>query len=229
MASDSAAQNPAGHDAQAALAAHDHDAVARAAPAAAPQSAAAAGGETEATEAPEPEATGSTTPASVSKPKDEPVQIGYKVFQTPEAALKYYYDLVKCLRREQDINEYEHKMVFDLLERGHPAAAQKIGCGVAAFQILKHGNSDSDCFFVIRNDGSREDFSIRKSVAGLFPLWGSSSESTRKTTQADRGRGRGRGRGARGSSSGGRGDRGGRGGGGRGFRARGRGRRGRGR
>lgn len=90
MASDSAAQNPAGavlgkrsaeeadpveaddqtaskrakslpssgHDAQAALAAHDHDAVARAAPAAAPQSAAAAGGETEATEAPEPEATG---------------------------------------------------------------------------------------------------------------------------------------------------------------------------
>ncbi|KAK9816400.1 hypothetical protein WJX74_008289 [Apatococcus lobatus] len=204
------------------------DAVAAEQPAAAPAAAQAAAGDAAPAEAREPEAAVEGREADGSKPKDPPVHIGFKQFDSAEAALKYFYDLVKCLRREQDINEYEHKMVYDLLEKGHPSAAQKIGCGVAAFQIMKHHDIDSECFFVIRTDGSREDFSIRKSVASLFPIWGQQNPMKAAARATDRGRGLGRGPGrGRGEGRGG----GGRGrGGGRGFRARGRGgRRGRGR
>lgn len=48
--------------------------------------------------------------ATSNKPKDPPVQIGFKRFDSAEAALKYFYDLVKCLRREQDINEVRKLM-----------------------------------------------------------------------------------------------------------------------
>ena len=52
--------------------------------------------------------------ANSSNPKDDPVQIGFKQFDSAEAALKYFYDLVKCLRREQDINEVSFKLTWGL-------------------------------------------------------------------------------------------------------------------
>ena len=69
--------------------------------------------------------------------------------------------------------------------------AVQIGCGVAAFQIMKHHDIDSECFFVIRTDGSREDFSIRKSVASLFPEWAKANPPKATARIPDRGRGRG--------------------------------------
>ena len=52
--------------------------------------------------------------ANGSISKDDPVQIGFKQFDSAEAALKYFYDLVKCLRREQDINEVSFKLTWAL-------------------------------------------------------------------------------------------------------------------
>lgn len=100
-----------------------------------------------------------------------------------------------------------------------PLHAQ-IGCGLAGFQVRKFNEGGALAFYVVRTDGSAEDFSYLKCCAALFPgVSGSGS-----------GRGRGRGRGGpksdegQGSGGGGRGGRG-RGGRGRGGRGRGRGRR----
>ena len=83
---------------------------------------------------------------------------------------------------------------------------------------------ESTCFYLLRTDGTDDNFSIRKCICKLFPKWGEKNQRQPNNFMA-RGRGRGgrptagRGDGAR--SSGARGGRGGRRGRGR---ARGRGR-----
>ncbi len=47
--------------------------------------------------------------------------------------------------------------------------ALQIGAGVRAIQIRPHEKMDSICFFVLRTDGSAEDFSYRKVSPRLSP------------------------------------------------------------
>jgi len=160
-----------------------------------------------------------------------------------------------------------------LLVRGHPAAASKvrlrfssllhlvfdaslstqIGTGLRAFQVREHPEHGSRCFFVVRTDGSAEDFSYRKCAEALFPSAGSDAPASalRRGVRGEGGAKRGRGSGAARPSGGGGATRGGSfgsggarrseapagegggagrgGGGGRGGGSRGRGARGRGR
>ena len=53
---------------------------------------------------------------------------------------------------------------------------------------MRHSEGEADCFHVIRTDGSREDFSVRKSIAGLFPVW-AKANAHRPHPPANRGRG----------------------------------------
>jgi hypothetical protein len=53
----------------------------------------------------------------------------------------------------------DHEVIMAALRR-HPKAARKIGNGVAAIVVGEYVNG-TRCFFVIRVDGSVEDFSLR--------------------------------------------------------------------
>ena len=66
--------------------------------------------------------------------------------------------------------QYEHMMLLDLLQKGHQEPEKKIGDGVKAFQVRYHPEYKSRCFFLIRNDGSCDDFSLRKCVDHILPL-----------------------------------------------------------
>lgn len=100
-------------------------------------------------------------------------------------------------------------MLLELLKKGHHEPETKIKSGVRAFQIRKHPEYKSRCFFILREDGTVDDFSFRKCVDHILPL--------PQNMKARHGGGHHRG----GGGGGYKGHHGGRGGGGRG---RGRGR-----
>ncbi|KAK9915157.1 hypothetical protein WJX75_005388 [Coccomyxa subellipsoidea] len=147
-----------------------------------------------------------------SKPDDEPKKIGYKLFKDGKEAANYYRTLLNALTQRQNLNEYEFHMVLELLKTGHPEPEKKMGSGVMRIQVRNHETEESNCFYLIRTDGSVDDFSVFKCINRLFPAYGESRNFP--DSGGPRGRGRGRGRGGR-SSGRGRG-RGGRRGGRRG-------------
>lgn len=60
--------------------------------------------------------------------------------------------------------------LIDLLKKGHSDAGKKIGEGIQAFQVRYHPSWKSKCFFLLRIDGSVDDFSFRKCVDHILPL-----------------------------------------------------------
>lgn len=145
-------------------------------------------------------------------PQVGPIQVGYKTFTTVEEALKYYHYLITHVTLDQDLNEYEYFNVLEVLKKGHPDPQKKIGSGVKAIQVKKYPEMESTCFFIMRTDGTKEDFSVRKCISNLFGV--DLTQNNKKPGSFGKGRGRGgRGGGGRGGRFGGRrgGGRGGRG------------------
>jgi hypothetical protein len=139
----------------------------------------------------------------------EPVKLGYMVFDNGGDAANYFCKILHGFAPGQDLNEYEHVAVMDLLEKGHMEPEKKKGCGVKSFQVLEH-EEGSMCYNIVRTDGSKEDFSYLKCLFSLFP-----DDATLTAQKAKRIKGPAKGRGGHGGGGGGRGWRGGgRGGGG---------------
>lgn len=106
--------------------------------------------------------------------------------------------------------QYEHLVLLELLKKGRTESDKKIGGGIQAFQVRYHPMWKSRCFFLVRNDGSSDDFSFRKCVDHILPLpenmkVHSSSDGNKKFGGHNKGGGRGGGRGGRGGRGRGRG------------------------
>ncbi|KAG0494595.1 hypothetical protein HPP92_005589 [Vanilla planifolia] len=133
-------------------------------------------------------------------------QIGPKNFSSSVQMFDYFHKLLNYWPPNLDVNKYEHILLLELLKKGHGEAAKKIGAGVQSFQVRYHPTWKSRCFFLIRIDGSVDDFSFRKCVDHILPLPEnmklSSSSNGKKAGGQQKGgggfRGRGRGRGGRG-------------------------------
>ncbi|PKA64066.1 Protein DCL, chloroplastic [Apostasia shenzhenica] len=141
------------------------------------------------------------------------VQLGPKIFCSSVEMFDYFYKLLHHWPPNLNINKYEQMVLLDLLKRGHSDSAKKIGEGIKAFQVRYHPMFKSKCFFLLRVDGSEDDFSFRKCVDHLIPLPANMKPATTSNgMKASRhqkgsgGRGRGHGRGGRGGR--GRGNRG---------------------
>lgn len=65
------------------------------------------------------------------------------------------------------IFQYEFLVVSELLKEGAP---HKLGAGISAIQVRMHPSWKSRCYYLIRSDGSVDDFSYRKCVEKLLPL-----------------------------------------------------------
>ena len=84
-------------------------------------------------------------------------------------------------------------MLLELLRKGHQEPDKKIGGGIYAFQIRDHPIWKSKCFFLIREDGSTDDFSFRKCVDHILPLpeeMRGSKPDVKKTLGGGKSRGR---------------------------------------
>ena len=74
----------------------------------------------------------------------------------------------------------------------------QIGPGIRALQVREHAEMTSTCFYLLREDGTDDNFSVRKCVCKLFPKWGE-----KNARQPNDFIPRGGGRGGRGGWSGG--------------------------
>ncbi|RDX71997.1 Protein EMBRYO DEFECTIVE 514 [Mucuna pruriens] len=101
----------------------------------------------------------------------KPVKLGFKSFATSVEMFDYFYNLLHTWPPYVNLNEYEHRMLLELLKKGHAEADEKIGGGIRVFQVRKHAMWKSRCFFLIREeDESVDDFSFRKCVNHILPL-----------------------------------------------------------
>ncbi|XP_009587068.1 protein EMBRYO DEFECTIVE 514-like [Nicotiana tomentosiformis] len=99
-----------------------------------------------------------------------PASVGSKNFWSSVEMFDYFYKLLHSWSPNLNLNKYEHLVLLDLLKKGHLEPDRKIGTGIRAFQIRFHPQFKSRCFFVIREDGSVDDFSFRKCVDHILPL-----------------------------------------------------------
>ncbi|KAJ6799325.1 protein DCL, chloroplastic-like [Iris pallida] len=142
-------------------------------------------------------------------------KLGPKSFGSGEEMFNYFFKFLHFWPPNVNVNKYEHMVLFDLLKKGHAEANKKIGAGIQAFQVRFHPTFKSRCFFIVRTDGTSEDFSFRKCVEHLLPLPenmkrhhpssdetkafnGKNSGGHQKRGGVGRGGGRGRGQGRRG-------------------------------
>jgi Protein of unknown function (DUF3223) len=65
----------------------------------------------------------------------------------------------------------------------------QIGSGVRAIQIKRHQEMESTCYFVMRSDGTQEDFSYRKCIAKLVCLAGTCQSDSVAQCNRERGPG----------------------------------------
>ncbi|KAL8225713.1 hypothetical protein R6Q57_018270 [Mikania cordata] len=99
-----------------------------------------------------------------------PVSVGYTNFEQPVEIFDYFFKLLHFWPPNLNVNKYEHEMLLDLLKKGHLESEKKIGVGINAFQVRYHPQWKSRCFFLVRSDGSADDFSFRKCVDHILPL-----------------------------------------------------------
>ncbi|KAG6538414.1 protein EMBRYO DEFECTIVE 514-like [Zingiber officinale] len=97
-------------------------------------------------------------------------RIGPKAFRLSTDMFEYFLKLLRSWPPNLNLNKYEHLVMLSLLEKGHPEPAKKIGKGIEAFQVRYHPTWKNRCFFIVRVDGSADDFSFRKCVDNILPL-----------------------------------------------------------
>ncbi|XP_027338985.1 protein EMBRYO DEFECTIVE 514-like [Abrus precatorius] len=104
------------------------------------------------------------------KEECDSVKLGPKSFGSSTEMFNYFYNFLHAWPQYLNVNKYEYIMLLELLKKGHAEPEKKIGGDIRAFQIRKHPTFKSMCFFLIREDGSVDDFSFRKCVDHILPL-----------------------------------------------------------
>ncbi|CAH9140255.1 unnamed protein product [Cuscuta epithymum] len=126
-----------------------------------------------------------------------PVTVGPKTFGSSTEMFDYFHRLLHSWSVNLNLNKYEEIVLMELLKKGHAEPEKKIGSGVDGFQVRYHPVFKSRCFFILREDGSTDDFSFRKCVDNILPLPENMATKSKGEHGGGGGRwgGRGRGRG----------------------------------
>ena len=94
--------------------------------------------------------------------KSKPLELGGKYFQSKKELQEYVQSLLANGHRV--LAKEEASVIQDLLLL-HPNANEKIGTGLKYIEVSLSPQKTHNCFFVVREDGSREDFSYKHCVS----------------------------------------------------------------
>lgn len=95
-------------------------------------------------------------------------KLGEMTFKDKAECWGYMRALRDSLIRGATVEGKAHTVLKALLEK-HPKYDQKVGCGFASFKYDEHPEyTGTMCFFIVRTDGSSEDFSFRKCLDVVF-------------------------------------------------------------
>src|SRR5882757_391971 len=97
---------------------------------------------------------------------------GYTVngqfFKTKDAIRKKLRDILYAYPIGARVTGEDSGFLLELLHN-HPNATEKIGCGIEAFEVRQE-TSISRCFYLVRTDGTAENFSYKKCLNSPTPL-----------------------------------------------------------
>ena len=97
-------------------------------------------------------------------PKSKPILLGHLSFPKQSDALEYFRALLARISIGTVLAGNDYAEVEALLS-GHPRAQEKIGSGIEALTV-DAAEISGKCFHVVRTDGSRENFSLKKCISG---------------------------------------------------------------
>jgi hypothetical protein len=99
--------------------------------------------------------------------RGKPVDLATRSFPNQSAATEYFRAMLNRYRPGETVATEDGLDLATLLDR-HPEYDQKVGCGVAYFAVMmtEHG---TQCFRIIRKDGTGTDFSYPTCVRGRPP------------------------------------------------------------
>jgi Protein of unknown function (DUF3223) len=97
----------------------------------------------------------------------KPVVLATRSFEKQGDATAFFKDMLNRYRPGERLTDEDSLDVASLLER-HSEYITKVGCGVAHFEIMmtEHG---TQCFRIVRTDGSGTDFSFRHCISQRDP------------------------------------------------------------
>jgi hypothetical protein len=100
-------------------------------------------------------------------PRGNPIELSTKNFLTQGQATAFFKAMLNRYRPGDRVNAEDHLDLSALLER-HAEYALKVGCGVDHFEVMmtEHG---TQCFRIIRTDGSGTDFSYSHCITQRPP------------------------------------------------------------
>ncbi|MBR0683353.1 DCL family protein [Roseomonas eburnea] len=93
----------------------------------------------------------------------KPVVLAGRTFSKQGDAWTYFADMLKRYVPGDRVSADDEADLAELLKR-HPQADEKIGCGIDHFEV-QEADYDTQCFRVVRTDGTWERFSFHVCVA----------------------------------------------------------------
>lgn len=99
---------------------------------------------------------------------EEKIELNGRTF-TPKELTTHLSKLLHEAPLNEPLEEIDVQLILHILEKYHPTGVEKIKDGVKTVVPKTHSQFQSRCFVLIRNDGTEEDFSLKKCLATLFP------------------------------------------------------------
>ncbi len=97
------------------------------------------------------------------------IELGGEAFPTKDAAKKRIQAMLGSYQPGMIVNPFDSLILCDLVQR-HPSAEQKIGAGIAGFQVMRNPEyPSSKCFALVRTDGTATDFSYNECLRPTLP------------------------------------------------------------
>lgn len=90
------------------------------------------------------------------------VQIGETIFAKKGDALTYLKEMLNRYKLNERVSELDSDFLKEAL-KNHPEYKEKIGVGIDHFEV-RSGDYGTQCFWIIRSDGTAERFSYKVCV-----------------------------------------------------------------
>jgi hypothetical protein len=94
--------------------------------------------------------------------RGKPVELVTRTFRTQGEAKEYFSAMLARYEPGEVVSEEDAKDLKSLLDR-HNEREKKVGTGVDHFEVMS-ADFNSQCFCVIRSDGTKVDFSYQRCI-----------------------------------------------------------------
>jgi hypothetical protein len=96
-------------------------------------------------------------------PRGKPVVLDTRSFDNKQEATAYFRTMLHRYRPKQRVSDVDGADLAALLKR-HAEYEEKVGVGIAHFELMS-AEFGTQCFRLVRVDGTGEDFSYRHCIA----------------------------------------------------------------